>query len=421
MTQDLEGIKILDFTQILAGPFAAQQLGLLGADVIKIEPVNGGDQMRDRMLPSRLANVGMASAFMTLNLGKRSLALDLKHPDGRATAMRLIGQSDVMLHNFRAGVVDRLGLDWPRVRAVNPRLVYCSISGFGNLGPRSRDAAFDGAIQAASGMMSNNGHPDTGPTRTGYFPVDMMTGMTAAFAVSAALLRRQRTGRGKAVDVAMLDSAITLQAAAFAQYFVDENPGGLTGNSSTTGAPSADRFSTADGLVLMSAVSQSHVEALCTEMGIADRLEDPRFATAAARAANAAEFRNVLDAAFASDSAENWSRRLSACGVPVSRVNSIAGAAAERQLEHRGVFVDVRGVAGVDAGVRLVGAAFTADEAGPQVSRPPPALGEHSREVLVSFGFDHGEIDRLIAAGVVAERPGADRLAQGSSSTGEAP
>ena len=402
MNKDLSGIRVIDFSQVIAGPFAAQQLGLCGADVIKIEPVDGGDQMRDRMLPSPLAARGMASPFMTLNLGKRSLALDLKHPDGKALALRLVSSADVMLHNFRSGVIDRLGLDYASVIAVNPSIVYCSISGFGNEGPRARDAAYDGAIQAASGMMANNGDPATGPMRTGYFPVDMMTGISAAFAICSALVRRARSGEGKAIDVAMLDAAITMQAAGFAQCLVDGNPGGLVGNSSATRSPAADRFETADGLVLMSAVGQAHVEVVCDELGLAGLLDDPRYATPAARIENATGFRSRLLAAFATDTATNWSRRLSARGVPISKVAAIADVIEEPQLENRNVIVEVDAPTGFDHPVRLVGTAFKASIDGPAVSRPPPTLGEHSRSILAELGLGDVEIDRLVTQGVVA-------------------
>ncbi len=405
MSGDLHGLRILDFTQVIAGPFAAQQLAMQGADVIKIEPVAGGDQMRDRMLPSPLATMGMASPFLTLNVNKRSIALDLKHPEGKALALRLIATADVMVHNYRAGVIDRLGLNYDAVREVNPRLICCSISGFGNEGPRSREAAFDGAIQAASGLMANNGHPESGPTRTGYFPVDVMTGITAAFAITSALARRERTGKGKAIDVAMLDAALTLNAAAVAQYLVDDNPGALIGNSSATQQPTADSFETADGRVLISAVAQGHVVALCNEVGLGALLDDERFATPAGRVKHAAQFRATLCDAMRGDSAENWVRRLGPLGVPISRVNTVAEAVTEPQLAHRDVLIETEVGAPLGRRVKLVGSGFMASEDGPAVSRPPPYLGEHTRELLAELGLDDASMNRLLEEGVVAEPP----------------
>ncbi|MEZ5728233.1 MAG: CoA transferase [Burkholderiaceae bacterium] len=401
MPAAFDGVRVLDFSQVLAGPFAAHQLALLGADVIKVEPPAGGDQMRNRMLPSRYAQADMASAFMSLNVGKRSLALDLKAPRGMAVAHRLIERADVMLHNFRAGVVDRLELDYESVLEINPRIVYCSVTGYGNGGPRARDAAYDGAIQAASGMMANNGDAQSGPMRTGYFPVDMATGLTAAFAISSALFRRERTGRGQRLDIAMLDVAITMQSSAFAQFLVDGNPGGLIGNSSATRLPTANAFATADGIVLMSATTQGHFDAICAEMGREDLLADARFADTDARRTHAAELHAILLECFASDTASNWSARLGRRGVPVSRVNSIADTVAEPQLASRGVLIDVPAPMGVEHPVRLVGAGYLASEDGPSVASPPPGLGEHSRQVLAELGLPGAEIDALVTAGIV--------------------
>lgn len=406
MSGDLHGIRVLDFSQVIAGPFAAHQLAMQGADVIKVEPVAGGDQMRDRMLPSPLAAQGMASPFLTLNAGKRSVAVDLKHEAGRAVALRLIASADVMLHNYRAGVVDRLGLDYAAVRAVNDRIVYCTISGYGNTGPRAGEAAFDGAVQAASGLMANNGHPETGPTRTGYFPVDVMTGITAAFAISSALVRRARTGRGKAIDVAMLDSAITLNASAMAQFTVDGNPGRLIGNSSATQQPSADAYETADGRVLLAAVTQGHVESLCDELGVGALLTEPRFATPAARVAHADAFRDALRTALSADTAANWTRRLGARGVPVSKVNTLAEVADEPQLAHRDVLFETEVGAPLSRRVRLVGSGFMASEDSPAARRPPPYLGEHTGDLLAEVGYSPAEIDALERSGAIARRAG---------------
>ncbi|MEZ5659537.1 MAG: CoA transferase [Burkholderiaceae bacterium] len=403
MPGDLHGLRILDFTQVIAGPFAAQQLAMQGADVIKVEPVAGGDQMRDRMLPSPLTAIGMASPFLTLNVNKRSIAIDLKHAQGKALALRLIATADVMIHNYRAGVIDRLGLHYEAVREINPRIVYCSISGYGNQGPRSREAAFDGAIQAASGLMANNGHPSTGPTRTGFFPVDVMTGITAAFAISSALVRRERTGKGKAIDVSMLDSALTLNASATAQYLVDGNPGALIGNSSATQQPTADCFETARGSVLMSAVVHAQVVALCKEMGLSALLDEERFATPAERVRHAQPFREALYKAFRTDTADGWVARLGALGVPISKVNTVAEAVLEPQLEHRDVLIETHVGAPLERQLRLVGSGFMASEDGPAVSRPPPYLGEHTRELMTELGYDDAAVADMLEDGVIAE------------------
>ena len=175
MSKAFDGVTVLDLSQVLAGPSCGMQLGLLGANIIKIEPPSGGDQMRNRVLESQFSDIGMAAGFLAMNIGKRSLGLDIKSEKGKEILFALIKKSDVILHNFRAGVVDRLGLDYESVRAINPSIVYTVISGFGAKGPRSADPAYDGAVQAAAGMMANNGTAESGPLRTGYMPVDLMT------------------------------------------------------------------------------------------------------------------------------------------------------------------------------------------------------------------------------------------------------
>lgn len=390
MARAFEGIRVADFTQVLSGPYLTAQLALEGADVIKVEPPGVGDQMRNRMIPSPHTSHDMASAFLALNLGKRSLAVDLKDPRGQQVVQRLLEQADVVVQNFRGGVAERLGLGYEQVRAINPKVVYCQITGFGAGGPRGTQAAYDGAVQAASGMMATNGHPQTGPTRTGYFPVDLFTGMSGAFAVAAALFRRERSGEGQFLDVSMLDAALNIQAPSIAQWLVDGFENTLIGNASATHLPTADAFQCSDGSVLMSATAEGHVKGLFTEMGLAGLLEDDRFATTKGRLANKALVREIVAAEFLKDTAANWATRLGAAGVPIARINRIPEAVDDPQLAHRGTLIEVPAPEGFDGPVTLVGPAHRNGSDGPKVDLPPPGLGEHTAEVLAELGFEDG-------------------------------
>ena len=206
MSQAFEGVRIIDFTQVFAGPFAVMQLALLGAEVIKVEQPGTGDQTRG-LMNADAAN-GASPSFLTMNLNKQSLTLNLKSPEADNIIKALVATADVVVENFTAGTMDTMGFGFEALRAIKPDLIYCSISGYGQTGPKAGEAAYDGAIQAASGMMSQNGHPETGPTRTGFMPVDMSTAMHAAFAIASALHRKAKTGQGQQIDLAMMDTAL---------------------------------------------------------------------------------------------------------------------------------------------------------------------------------------------------------------------
>ena len=372
-------------------------------DRIKIEPPSGGDQMRNRVLGSQFSDIGMAAAFLGMNIGKRSLGLDIKSEKGKEILFALIKKSDVILHNFRAGVVDRLGLDYDSVRAINPSIVYTVISGFGAKGPRSADPAYDGAVQAAAGMMANNGTAESGPLRTGYMPVDLMTGMTAAYATTAALLRKQKTGKGQMVDVAMLDCAITLGSANFSRSEVDDIPDMLIGNQSIAGAPTASSFPTAEGSILTAAIMPKHVEAFFDEIGLKEMVNDPKFATPEARIENKEIVRDAMIEALKSDTAENWEKRLAPRGVPVAKINSVKETARLEQLQYRNILTAVPAAKGMENGYRLPGAPFTNSEDGPEVMRPAPVLGQHTVEILEEIGVDKSTISTLTAEGVICK------------------
>ena len=403
MSKAFDGVTVLDLSQVLAGPSCGMQLALLGANIIKIEPPSGGDQMRNRVLGSQFSDIGMAAAFLGMNIGKRSLGLDIKSEKGKKILFALIKKSDVILHNFRAGVVDRLGLDYDSVRAINPSIVYTVISGFGAKGPRSADPAYDGAVQAAAGMMANNGTAESGPLRTGYMPVDLMTGMTAAYATTAALLRKQKTGKGQMVDVAMLDCAITLGSANFSRSEVDDIPDMLIGNQSIAGAPTASSFPTAEGSILTAAIMPKHVEAFFDELGLREMVNDPKFATPEARIENKEIVRDAMIEALKSDTAENWEKRLAPRGVPVAKINSVKETARLEQLQYRNILTAVPAAKGMANGYKLPGAPFTNSEDGPEVMRPAPALGQHTVEILEEIGIDKLAISTLAAEGVICK------------------
>ena len=403
MSKAFDGVTVLDLSQVLAGPSCGMQLALLGANIIKIEPPSGGDQMRNRVLGSQFSDIGMAAAFLGMNIGKRSLGLDIKSEKGKEILFALIKKSDVILHNFRAGVVDRLGLDYDSVRAINPSIVYTVISGFGAKGPRSADPAYDGAVQAAAGMMANNGTAESGPLRTGYMPVDLMTGMTAAYATTAALLRKQKTGKGQMVDVAMLDCAITLGSANFSRSEVDDIPDMLIGNQSIAGAPTASSFPTAEGSILTAAIMPNHVEAFFDELGLREMLNDPKFATPEARIENKEMVRDAMIEALKSDTAENWEKRLAPRGVPVAKINSVKETARLEQLQYRNILTAVPAAKGMANGYKLPGAPFTNSEDGPEVMRPAPVLGQHTVEILEEIGIDKSAISTLAAEGVICK------------------
>ena len=403
MSKAFDGVTVLDLSQVLAGPSCGMQLALLGANIIKIEPPSGGDQMRNRVLGSQFSDIGMAAAFLGMNIGKRSLGLDIKSEKGKEILFALIKKSDVILHNFRAGVVDRLGLDYESVRAINASIVYTVISGFGAKGPRSADPAYDGAVQAAAGMMANNGTAESGPLRTGYMPVDLMTGMTAAYATTAALLRKQKTGKGQMVDVAMLDCAITLGSANFSRSEVDDIPDMLIGNQSIAGAPTASSFPTAEGSILTAAIMPNHVEAFFDELGLREMLNDPKFATPEARIENKEMVRDAMIEALKSDTAENWEKRLAPRGVPVAKINSVKETARLEQLQYRNILTAVPAAKGMANGYKLPGAPFTNSEDGPEVMRPAPVLGQHTVEILEEIGIDKSAISTLAAEGVICK------------------
>jgi len=402
VSQAFRGIRVLDFSQVLAGPFCTQQLALLGADVIKIEEPGSGDQARGIMADNDIGRIGMSPYFLAMNANKRSMTLDLKHPRAKEVLARLAQGADVVVQNFRPGVLARLGFGYEAVKAIKPDIVYCSISGYGQEGPYSTAPAYDGAVQAISGIMDATGHPGGAPTRVGTPVVDLSTAIMAAFAISTALFRRATTGEGQHVDVAMLDTTLALMSPLVSVLLNTGQSPERLGNGSPAYVPTADSFPVGQGgAILMSALTEKQWQSLCGALGRQDLMADPRFATLDGRRANASALREVLVAAFAADTAQNWEKRLAAAGVPAAPIQPLSETLAHPQLPWRNIVSRLPGAPGIDREIALIGSGFTAGADGPAVATPPPAKGQHTADVLSEAGYAAGEIAALRHEGVV--------------------
>ena len=391
------GVRILDFTRYLAGPYGTYQLALLGADVIKIES-HEGDESRHLLVSREWAERKMASSFLAVNANKRSITLDLRQPAAVEVITRLVPTTDVVWENFRPGVMERLGLGYDALAAINPRLVYCAVSGFGHTGPERTTAAFDGKLQAMSGIMSITGDPAGGPMRAGFAICDTIGGITAALAVASALYQRVHTGRGQFVDVAMLDAALAFIPGPVAEYSVAGIPQRQIGNGSVSRKPTAGRFRARDGYLVLAVLTEKQFVALMRTIGRADALDDPRFKDWRARTENEPALREIIEGALAKDDPKSWEARLTAADVPCATVWKIEEITRHPQLEHRDVLQTIDSRYGP---MRLVGAGFRLAHGSPGIEREPPTLGEHTDEILAEAGYTPAEIKDLRRDGVI--------------------
>lgn len=398
MTKPFEGVRILDFTRVVAGPFATHQLSVLGADVVKIERPDG-DDLRRSGLTREWSQRGLAPAFMAVSGNKRSIALDLKQPEAIDVIHRLVVDADVVCENFRPGVMRRFGLDHEALHKINPRLVYLSLSGFGSQGPEASKAAYDGKIQAMSGLMSITGEASSGPMRAGFAIADFTTGITAAFALASALYQRTHTGEGQFVDVSMFESMMSLLSAQVAEYTVLGHRHPQAGNLSMTRIPTADRFTCEDGYIVLAVLSDRQFASLMQAIGRADALEDPRFVDEDARFANPVQLKELIEDALSQRGAGEWEELLTAADVPCSAILSIAEAADHPQHAERAFLQDVVTPFGT---VRLPGNAFELSHGTGSIDRSPPGLGEHTEEILAEAGYDSADISKLRDRGVIA-------------------
>ena len=391
------GVRILDFTHYLAGPFCTFQLAVQGADVIKVEAI-GGDAMRLSGSSSEWTQRQLSPSWMAVNANKRSMTLDLTKPAAREIVERLAAEVDVVCENFRPGVLERRGMGWSQLSKINPRLIYCGISGFGSTGPERGTASFDGKIQAMSGLMSLTGEPVNGPMRAGFAVADITTGITAAFAVASALYQRTHTGEGQFVDVAMLDSMVGFLSGQVAEYTTTGQRHEQLGNGSVSGKPTADRFRCGSGFLVLAVLTDKQFGNLMRALGREDALSDPRFADWPSRSANKAALRELIEAAMSDGDPASWERRLIDADAPCGQVNSIADVTAHPQLAHREMLQEVQTPYGP---VRLAGSAFRMAHGTGGLDRPISQPGEHTDEVLASIGYDAQAIAALRADKVV--------------------
>ncbi len=409
MPRPLDGMQVVDLTHMLAGPFATHQLRLLGADVIKIEPPGVGDATRWGRDSSGL---GLADNFVAINAGKRSVAADLKQAEGRQLVLDLCRGADVLVENFRPGVMAELGLDYDSVRAVNPSIVYCSISGFGQEGPLRNRPAYDHVVQAVTGMAVMNGDPDADPMKVGFPAVDTATGMSAGSAILAALLRRERCGEGQYIDVSMIDSAALLMYTMVTQYLATGVEPPRTGNRGFTGSPGCDTFATADGYVAAGANTPAQFRRLCGVLGVAELLQDPALFDERMRSGRDGGFATTLDPAalrarlaqaFLRAGAGEWERRLNEASVPAAEVRTVGRFAGEALAAQPGMVLTLPPMPGRPQGARTLKAGFRARFDPPGVELPAARLGEHTVEVLRGLGFTEERIRELIERRAVAD------------------
>jgi crotonobetainyl-CoA:carnitine CoA-transferase CaiB-like acyl-CoA transferase len=397
VTRPLAGLTVVDLTHALSGPTCTNLLAILGAEVIKIERIGVGDDFRHYTEHAGLP--GMSVPFAGVNTGKKSVTLDLKSPRALEIVAKLVARADILVENFRPGVAAKLGLDWERLRTMNPALIHASISGFGQTGALRDWTAYDHIVQAMSGMMWMNGEPDTDPMKVGFPIIDTFTGYMAVIGILAALQRRHATGEGESIDVAMLDSAFNLIGNAVPIYFQTNEVRGRTGNRGYRLVATSETYRTADGHIAIGANHQHQIEALCEVLDCKWLLQDARFATHKDRVRNHEALRAALAELFANANGLELEPKLAARHVPVAYVRDLGQILEHPHWRERKLFLESE-LPGAEQPLRLAGPGFQLGS-GRLTAGPVPELGEHTEEILQAIGYDAAAIASLRRDGVI--------------------
>jgi len=399
MSLPFAGYSVLDLTNVIAGPYCGYHLALMGAEVLKVENP-GGDLARRLGADPALNARNMGASFLALSAGKRSMTLNLKHAQGVEVFKKLVATADVVLENFRPGVMARLGLGYPVLRELRPGLIYCAITGFGQETSYRDKPAYDQIVQGLSGAMATTGTPESGPLRVGYPISDTVAGMNAAYGIAAALLTRERTGEGQLVDVSMLDSVLSIMGWANSNLLVAGQEPVLMGNDNYTASPSGS-FRTADGLINIAANMPHQFETLCRALERLELIKDERFIDPEARLVNREALKGELERTLAGQPTGHWVDLLNEAGVPAGPVLTIGQAVDLPPVRERGTVREITDIPGLPGPVRVLTGGYQLSGGAPQMGPRPPELGEHTGEVLESLGYSQAEREAMVAGGVV--------------------
>lgn len=397
MNKPLEGIRVLDLTNVLAGPFACHQLVHMGAEVIKVEASGRGDLARQLGADAELNKNFMGVSFLAQNAGKKSVTINLKNEDGKALFKKLVATADVVVENFRPGVMNRLGVGYEVLKEIKPTLIYCAISGFGQEGPWVHRPAYDQIIQGASGVMSITGDAETAPLRVGYPIADTVGGMTAAFAIAAAL---NASPRGAFIDCSMLESVLATMGWVVSNHLIAGVEPTANGNENPTSAPSGT-FEAQGGVLNIAANKDEQWVLLTDHLGLSALRERAEYATREDRKNNRLALKQELETVLKTRPAREWAKELNQIGVPAGAVLSVPEVLTHPQVADRGFLSKFENVPGVGRDIEVVTMGVKVDGEAPTVSTPPPQLGEHNDEIWSGLGLSQDEINSLKESGAL--------------------